>query len=232
VIFNLPQKDYKARADYLGGQYWSEVFSTEEDVADIAHGYANVQVSEHGAAVYNAPVYLFTGTGTYLGRVLRTDGAGLARFRIPAASYKFRVDYNGRQYWSDVVNLLADEETAVALQIDLLALNLTHDPDPVRMDGIPPKLEPKPSLEQRRVLLASLFDISGILGKSVVGQIPPEGRIYYYINDHMGTPQKIIDQSGAVVWSAVYSPYGKATIPLQECKWGHILMIDFILILT
>ena len=39
----------------------------------------------------------------------------------------------------------------------------------------------------------------------------PQGGIYYFINDHLGTPQKIMDQSGAVVWSAVYSPFGNAT---------------------
>jgi len=115
VSFSLPQKDYKVRADYLGGQYWSQVFSGQNTTIEIVHDYANVQVGEHGAAVYNAPVYLFTNTGTYLGRMLRTDSAGLARFRIPARSYKFRVDYNSRQYWSDVINLLPNEETAVTL---------------------------------------------------------------------------------------------------------------------
>jgi hypothetical protein len=27
VVFHLPQMDYKARADYLSAQYWSDVFS-------------------------------------------------------------------------------------------------------------------------------------------------------------------------------------------------------------
>ena len=61
----------------------------------------------------------------------------MARFLIPAKAYKFRVDYNGTQYWSDVVNVLADEETAVELQLDLLAMNLTNDPNPVRFEGSP-----------------------------------------------------------------------------------------------
>ena len=173
-------------------------------------------MSEHGAAVYNAPVYLFTNTGTYLGRMLRTDSAGFARFRIPAKAYKFRVDYNNRQYWSDVVNLLPNEETAVALQLDLLALDSTNDPAPVRVDGTPTKPEQKPWAPQKRVLLASLFEISGILANGVVGQLPPQGGIYYYVNDHLGTPQKIMDQSGAVVWSGDYQPFGKVNASVAD----------------
>jgi len=35
---------------------------------------------------------------------------------------------------------------------------------------------------------------------------------YYYHNDHLGTPQKITDEQGTVVWSATYSAFGKATV--------------------
>ena len=215
LSFSLPQKDYKVRADYLGGQYWSQVFNAQNAAIDIAHAYANVQVSEHGAAVYNAPVYLFTNTGAYLGRMIRTDASGLAWFKIPARSYKFRVDYNSRQYWSDVVNLLPNEETSVTLQLDLLALNSTNDPAPARVDGTPPKLE-KPWAPQKRVLLASLFEISGLLANAVVGQLSPEGGIYYFINDHLGTPQKIMDQSGVVVWSGDYRPFAGVNAGVAE----------------
>lgn len=33
---------------------------------------------------------------------------------------------------------------------------------------------------------------------------------YYYQNDHLGTPQKLITASGAVVWSAEYESFGQA----------------------
>jgi|GEM_PF-1487164 len=36
--------------------------------------------------------------------------------------------------------------------------------------------------------------------------------VYYYHNDHLGTPQLMTDSTGAVVWSAVYDPFGEATI--------------------
>jgi RHS repeat-associated protein len=39
------------------------------------------------------------------------------------------------------------------------------------------------------------------------------GAAYYtYQNDHLGTPMKLLSQSGAVVWSATYDAFGKATV--------------------
>jgi len=37
-------------------------------------------------------------------------------------------------------------------------------------------------------------------------------QIYYYQNDHLGTPQRMINQSGATVWQANYNSFGKAHI--------------------
>jgi RHS repeat-associated protein len=36
--------------------------------------------------------------------------------------------------------------------------------------------------------------------------------VYFYHNDHLGTPQKMTDFSGAVVWSADYKPFGEVNI--------------------
>ncbi|KZX85441.1 hypothetical protein A3715_03715 [Oleiphilus sp. HI0009] len=35
-------------------------------------------------------------------------------------------------------------------------------------------------------------------------------QIYYYQNDHLGTPQRMINQSGATVWQANYNSFGQA----------------------
>jgi RHS repeat-associated protein len=40
---------------------------------------------------------------------------------------------------------------------------------------------------------------------------PGSWRTVYYHNDHLGTPQRITDAAGTVVWSASYDAYGKAT---------------------
>ena len=106
------------------------------------------------------------------------------------------------QYWSDGVNVLPGEEANLAMALDLLALDLTRDPNPVRFDGTPPVKEEKP------VYLASIFDISGVLMQSAVGGAGDEA-VYYFINDHLGTPQKVVDESGVVVWAADYKPFGQ-----------------------
>jgi RHS repeat-associated protein len=36
--------------------------------------------------------------------------------------------------------------------------------------------------------------------------------VYFYHDDHLGTPQKMTDSSGAVVWSADYKPFGEVNI--------------------
>jgi len=39
--------------------------------------------------------------------------------------------------------------------------------------------------------------------------------IYYYNNDHLGTPQQLLDSAGQVVWQAQYSAFGKANISIN-----------------
>lgn len=39
---------------------------------------------------------------------------------------------------------------------------------------------------------------------------------YYYHNDHLGTPQKMTDSTGTVVWAADYKPFGEATATVSS----------------
>jgi large repetitive protein len=41
---------------------------------------------------------------------------------------------------------------------------------------------------------------------------------YFYQNDHLGTPQKITDSNGNVVWSATYDVFGKATVNITAIE--------------
>jgi RHS repeat-associated protein len=38
--------------------------------------------------------------------------------------------------------------------------------------------------------------------------------LYYYHNDHLGTPQILTDETGTVSWKAIYSPFGEADISI------------------
>ncbi|KAB2888427.1 MAG: hypothetical protein F9K32_16560 [Desulfobulbaceae bacterium] len=36
--------------------------------------------------------------------------------------------------------------------------------------------------------------------------------VYYFINDHLGTPQRLITATGEIAWQAAYLPYGQAQV--------------------
>lgn len=42
------------------------------------------------------------------------------------------------------------------------------------------------------------------------------GDFYFYLNDHLGTPQKLIDTDGVVVWSAQYDSFGNTHIDIED----------------
>jgi RHS repeat-associated protein len=39
---------------------------------------------------------------------------------------------------------------------------------------------------------------------------------YWFVSDHLGTPQKMVDASGSVVWAAAYAPFGEARLYKDE----------------
>jgi RHS repeat-associated core domain len=38
---------------------------------------------------------------------------------------------------------------------------------------------------------------------------------YYFINDHLGTPQQLVTTTGTVVWQAAYLPYGEVQVQIN-----------------
>jgi len=42
--------------------------------------------------------------------------------------------------------------------------------------------------------------------------------VYYYHNDHLGTPQQVIDAAGQVLWQAQFSAFGKAHISVESIE--------------
>jgi YD repeat-containing protein len=117
VTFDLPEKSYKIRADYLGRQYWSEEFVWQNKTVAIPLADAEITVSGSGMPQQGIKVYVFSATGTYLGLNQATNQAGKVSFRLPATSYKFRVDYQESQYWSAEAPIAADQTNPITVSV-------------------------------------------------------------------------------------------------------------------
>ncbi len=116
VVFNLPDKSYKVRADYRSRQFWSGEFIQTNTIVDIPMADAEVTVSGGGQPIPDIPVYVFTGSNSYLNMNQHTNTEGKAVFRLPASGiYKFRGDYQGSNYWSDEVSLVQDQVNPAAI---------------------------------------------------------------------------------------------------------------------
>jgi RHS repeat-associated protein len=49
-------------------------------------------------------------------------------------------------------------------------------------------------------------------GMNRLAKVESSGAIYYYHNDHLGTPLAMTDSTGTIVWKAAYNPFGKAEV--------------------
>ena len=52
------------------------------------------------------------------------------------------------------------------------------------------------------------------LGDQLLAMVKPGEAVYYFHNDHLGTPQVITDAIGNVAWKATYTPFGQANITI------------------
>ena len=56
------------------------------------------------------------------------------------------------------------------------------------------------------------------LGDQLLAMIKPGESVYYFHNDHLGTPQVLTDDSQAIAWKAVYTPFGEAVASIQTVE--------------
>ena len=56
------------------------------------------------------------------------------------------------------------------------------------------------------------------LGDQLLSMIKPGESVYYFHNDHLGTPQVLTDDSQAIAWKAVYTPFGEAVPSIQTVE--------------
>ncbi|MBU0728525.1 MAG: hypothetical protein KKE17_10965 [Proteobacteria bacterium] len=133
VMFNLPDLEYKVRADYQGQQFWSELFVATDTTISIAQGVGEIHLHEAQADISGARVYLFAESGVYLGRFETTDAAGSASFLVPAGGYKFRADVDGEQHWTSVASIVADITNTIDLDISPVSVGLSLDKSEIQV---------------------------------------------------------------------------------------------------
>jgi RHS repeat-associated protein len=56
------------------------------------------------------------------------------------------------------------------------------------------------------------------LGDLLLSMIKSGELIYYYHNDHLGTPQVLTDNTQTIAWKAVYTPFGEAVASIQTVE--------------
>ncbi|MBW1789275.1 MAG: chitobiase/beta-hexosaminidase C-terminal domain-containing protein [Deltaproteobacteria bacterium] len=109
VAFELPEREYMVRADYMKQQFWSDAFTWQDTVIAVPMAEADILFTASGGPKEGVRVYAFTAGGAYLGMYGNTDVDGKTLFRLPAGAYKFRADYLSNQYWSVEETLLPDQ---------------------------------------------------------------------------------------------------------------------------
>jgi RHS repeat-associated protein len=56
------------------------------------------------------------------------------------------------------------------------------------------------------------------LEEELLAMVRPNGAIYYFHNDHLGTPRVLTNETGTPAWKASYSPFGLAQILLHTVE--------------
>ncbi len=121
AILDLPNGEYKFRADYEGADYWSDfVFSPNVSSTTIKVGQLPTQVlvaNQAGSGIAGVTVYAFRGNGNhYTGDSAITDENGYAEFDLKNGAYSFRADYKNFTYWSDLITV--PKESLATIHVD------------------------------------------------------------------------------------------------------------------
>jgi len=104
--FRLPAASYKFRADNLGAHYWA----TAEISRDMTNpvelnaggGQFTLSIGTGAGPLAGVKIYAFKQSGVYINLNADSNGNGQVSFKLSDGSYKFRADYLGYRFWSDV----------------------------------------------------------------------------------------------------------------------------------
>jgi len=99
-------------------------------------------------------------------------------------------------------------QVSVELNLSELAKRLTNNPNPRTIHGKPP---------EHRIRLASLDSFLGLFSSSTPAGAPnTEARTFYYLSDHLGTAQLLVDQEQTIVWKGEFKPFGQVDTIIND----------------
>ncbi|MHA1667957.1 MAG: hypothetical protein ACTSUR_04790 [Candidatus Heimdallarchaeaceae archaeon] len=127
---------FKFRVDYLAYQLWSQEFGASPgSVIDVNVGGGTIYVNVtdgSGNPIRNTRTYLFTASGRYSGKYANTNATGIATYlRVAGGSYKIRVDYMARQFWSPIFDAVHGYIVQASIGGGTLFGNITAGGTPV-----------------------------------------------------------------------------------------------------
>ncbi|MFZ0613063.1 MAG: chitobiase/beta-hexosaminidase C-terminal domain-containing protein [Desulfobacterales bacterium] len=187
IVFDLPQKDYKVRVDHLGSRYFSSLFNWQNTSVAIPLADAAITVTGGGFPQVGQKVYAYSEAGVYLGLNRATDSDGQAGFRLPAGTFKFRVDHQGSQFWSGPQVIKSDVTNAVVISVGGGAFVFSVG----KSAGVP--------LAGAK---CSVFSAGGsYIGLS--GSTNEQGRVFFDLAE--GSYKIRVDQLGYQFWSDIYN---------------------------
>jgi ribosomal protein S11 len=137
--FSAAAGRFKLRADYLGYQFWSDEVVVAADTAvslmiphqDVAIG-VSAAFADTISPLPEIPVHLFTPSGAFLNRTLRTDPDGEVLIHLPERAYRVRADRLDQQFWSEAFTW---QDSLVTIPMADAEITVTWSGFPV--DGVP-----------------------------------------------------------------------------------------------
>ena len=121
IHFDLDEGSYRFRANYQAHTYWSKEISwPAESRAEIETGQRPFQVlvvNGDGAGLANVRVHAFSEKGRYTSARENTGDDGLATLNLADGDFKFRVYYQARYFWSDVITSPDVDETTIKINM-------------------------------------------------------------------------------------------------------------------
>jgi pilus assembly protein Flp/PilA len=137
VKLDLVVGSFKFRADYRSNKYWSAIVnsgSTNNTIVETGERPFTVRVVDSGqVGIENVRVYVFNERGNYVSLYGNTSADGSLEVNLPDGNFKFRVDYRGQRYWSDLVNSPGMNEAVVETgqqPFTIKVLNAANNPLP------------------------------------------------------------------------------------------------------